>query len=50
MKRIEDMTKEELREYIKLAAQTCITQIISITPFYNVSADINNQLTNYSRN
>lgn len=51
MKRLEDTTEEELREFAKLAFQTCINQIISTTPFYNVSNDILNQLTNYnSRN
>lgn len=52
MKRLEDMTKEELQEFAKLAVQTMVnnTHIISTTPFYNVSDDILNQLTNYSRN
>lgn len=52
MKRLEDMTKEELQEFARIAVQAYVnnSHIISITPFYNVSDDILNQLTNYSRN
>lgn len=52
MKRIEDMTKEELQEYIEQAVNEYFRNVIyfNMKPFYNVSTDIINQLTNYSRN
>lgn len=51
MKRLEDMTEEELREFVRLAAQTYVDNSHPITPYQSVSIDILNQLTNYnSRN
>ena len=52
MKRLEYMTKEELQEFARIAVQAYVnnSHILGTTPFYNVSDDILNQLTNYSRN
>lgn len=48
----EEMTREELQEYIEQAVNTYFHNVIflGMTPYYNVSQDIINQLTNYSRN
>ena len=47
-----EMTKEELQAYIENAVNEYFYNsiFIGITPYYNVSNDIINQLTNYSRN
>ena len=52
MKRLEDMTPDEIEDYIHRVVTTYLHQEIAIhnTPFHNVSYDILNQLTNYSRN
>ena len=46
MKNPEEMTLEELKEFAKMSI---LFENVK-TPFYNVTADIKNQLTNYSRN
>ena len=52
MKHPEEMTREELKQLINEAVNNYFQNVIfrGITPFYNVSTDIINQLTNYSRN
>lgn len=52
MKLPEEMTKEELQEYIENVVSTYFHNAIYIggTPYYNAPVDIINQIKNYSRN